>query len=99
MNKRSSVKGSKQQSTSSTTSAHPLPAQKQQEATKHICDRCHHKHLELMMRQVSLYGDEYRIWTAARATHFRSHHLKYPPLVWLCASCYNTAQQTQGAEE
>jgi len=67
----------------------------QQTTTNHICDRCHHKYLEMIMERVSLYDGEYTMWTAGRAAYCRSHSMKYPTLVWLCSSCYNAAQQTQ----
>lgn len=66
--------------------------------TKHLCDRCRHKHLEITMQQVSLHDGEYTMWTADRAAYFRSHRLKYPTLVWLCGPCYSEASRAQAEE-
>jgi hypothetical protein len=67
-------------------------------ATKHICDRCRHKHLEIAMQQVARQDGEYGIWTEGRAAYFRSHSLKYPTLVWLCRPCYTEASRAQAEE-
>lgn len=64
----------------------------------HICHRCKHTFSEPGMTRVSIYDGEYTNWTPARAAYFRSHSMKYPPLVWLCAGCYGDAQQTQTEE-
>src|SRR5258708_36069095 len=84
--------GSTTQASKTGTTAHPARRgdmrRIQRTTTQHICDRCRHKHREIAMQQVSLYDGEYTMWTADRAAYFRSHHLKYPTLVWLCGSCY-----------
>jgi hypothetical protein len=95
-------RGSTTQAQKTGTTTHPAQRgdkqRTQQGATKHICDRCRHKYLEMVMQQVSLYDGEYTMWTADRAAYFRSHSLKYPALVWLCGSCYSAAQQAQAEE-
>ena len=70
----------------------PSPTACSERRAKHVCYRCHHKHLEHTMRQVSLQGSEYRSWTPDHAAYFQRCHLKRPTLIWLCGVCYSKMQ-------
>lgn len=53
----------------------------------HICHRCRHRFTPLTMQQVAYVQDEYKMWSQARAEHFKHHHRAFPKLVWLCWGC------------
>jgi hypothetical protein len=68
-------------------------------SAKHICQECRHLLPALTMRHVRVHDGNYYLWSDGIAEEYRRRHWHYPPLCWLCGTCYSAASARQEVEE
>lgn len=67
-------------------------------SAKHICQECRHLFSALTLRRVRVHNGNYYLWSDGIAEEYR-RHWHYPPLCWLCGTCYSAASARQEEEE